>query len=237
MRWHMTITVKNVVKIIKGNLVADQVILTLHSGTVYGLCGYNGCGKTMLMRLIAGLIIPTEGEIQFDEKVLGKDISFPPSMGILIESPAFLGGMSGFENLKLLASIQGKITDETVRKAIARVGLDPKDKKKYRKYSLGMKQRLGIAAAIMESPELVILDEPTRGVDVNAKYEIYTVINELAKEGIAIIMVSSELPEIINMCDNVCVIRAGKLVGKLGKDQMNQEEIMKYAAGGVEKYE
>ena len=145
----MTITVKNVVKKIRGNLVADQVNLTLHSGTVYGLCGYNGCGKTMLMRLIAGLIVPTEGEIQFDGKVLGKDISFPPSMGILIESPAFLGGMSGFENLKLLASIQGKITDETVRKAIARVGLDPKDKKKYRKYSLGMKQRLGIAAAIM----------------------------------------------------------------------------------------
>ena len=100
----MTITVKNVVKKIRGNLVADQVNLTLHSGTVYGLCGYNGCGKTMLMRLIAGLIVPTEGEIQFDGKVLGKDISFPPSMGILIESPAFLGGMSGFENLKLLAS-------------------------------------------------------------------------------------------------------------------------------------
>ena len=98
----------------------------------------------------------------------------------------------------------------------------------------GNQQKVVLGKWLATKPDVLILDEPTRGVDVNAKYEIYTVINELAKEGIAIIMVSSELPEIINMCDNVCVIRAGKLVGKLGKDQMNQEEIMKYAAGGVE---
>ena len=161
----MTITLKNVTKTIGGNTVADSVNLTLKSGTVYGLCGYNGCGKTMLMRLISGLILPTKGDIFFDEKKLGKDIDFPENMGILIENPAFLGGLSGFDNLKLLASIKGKITDDIIKKTISRVGLDPDDKKKYRKYSLGMKQRLGIASAIMEAPELIILDEPTNALD------------------------------------------------------------------------
>ena len=130
----MIITLKDVTKKIRGNIVADHVNLTLKSGTVYGLCGYNGCGKTMLMRLIAGLIIPTEGEITFDGRVLGRDIDFPESRGILIESPAFLGGLSGFDDLKLLAAIKGKITDEMIIQTIERVGLEPKDKKKYRKY-------------------------------------------------------------------------------------------------------
>lgn len=214
----MTITVKNVVKKIRGNLVADQVNLTLHSGTVYGLCGYNGCGKTMLMRLIAGLIVPTEGEIQFDGKVLGKDISFPPSMGILIESPAFLGGMSGFENLKLLASIQGKITDETVRKAIARVGLDQKDKKKYRKYSLGMKQRLGIAAAIMESPELVILDEPTNALDSDGVALTKKLIAEERERGALVIMTCHDHVTLEGVCDTIYTIEHGRITDEKHMD-------------------
>lgn len=136
MRFDMTITLKNVTKKIRGNTVVDHVDLTLSSGMVYGLCGYNGCGKTMLMRLIAGLIHPSYGEIVYDGKMLGKDIDFPENMGILIENPAFLGGMTGFDNLKLLASIQGKISDDMIMKSITRVGLDPKDKKKYPNYSL-----------------------------------------------------------------------------------------------------
>ena len=157
----MNITLNKVTKVIGGNTVTDNVNISMKSGVIYGLRGYNGCGKTMLMRLIAGLIIPTKGVIKYDNKTLGKDMDFPESMGILIENPAFLGGLSGFDNLKLLASIKGTINDETIKKTIRRVGLDPDDKKKYRKYSLGMKQRLGIASAIMESPELIILDEPT----------------------------------------------------------------------------
>lgn len=112
----MNITLKNVSKVIGGNTVTSKVNLSLKSGVIYGLHGYNGCGKTMLMRLISGLIIPTEGEIKFDDKTLGKDMDFPESMGILIENPAFLGNISGFENLKLLAAIKGKIKDDEIKK-------------------------------------------------------------------------------------------------------------------------
>ena len=105
----MKIEIKNLTKVLGGNTVVDNVNITMESGTVYGLCGYNGCGKTMLMRLIAGLIIPTKGSVSYDGKTLGKELDFPPSIGILIENPAFLDSRSGFENLKLLASIKGKI--------------------------------------------------------------------------------------------------------------------------------
>ena len=157
----MKIEIKNLTKVLGGNTVVDNVNITMESGTVYGLCGYNGCGKTMLMRLIAGLIIPTKGSVSYDGKTLGKQLDFPPSIGILIENPAFLDSRSGFDNLKLLASIKGKVDKKTIASSIRKVGLDPDDKKKFRKYSLGMKQRLGIASAIMESPDLIILDEPT----------------------------------------------------------------------------
>ncbi len=210
----MTITVKNVTKKIKGNTVADHINLTLNSGTVYGLCGYNGCGKTMVMRLIAGLIIPTEGVIAFDGKVLGKDIDFPENMGILIERPAFLGGLSGFNNLKLIASIKGKITDETVMQAIGRVGLDPTDKKKYRKYSLGMKQRLGIAAAIMESPELVILDEPTNALDADGVALTKKLIAEERQRGALIIMTCHDREILEGVCDIIYTIEHGRITDK-----------------------
>ncbi len=161
----MKIEVKELTKILSGNKIIDNINITMESGRVYGLCGYNGCEKTMLMRLIAGLITPTSGSVSYDGQILGKKLNFPPSIGILIENPAFLDSRSGFDNLKLLASIKGKADKDKIADTIRRVGLDPDDKKKYRKYSLGMKQRLGIAAAIMESPDLVILDEPTNALD------------------------------------------------------------------------
>ncbi len=207
----MTITVKNVTKKIRGNIVADDVNMTMKSGIVYGLCGYNGCGKTMLMRLIAGLIIPTKGEILFDNKILGKDIDFPESMGILIESPAFLDGLSGFDNLKLLSSIQGKIDDERIKKTISRVGLDPKDKKKYRKYSLGMKQRLGIAAAIMESPELIILDEPTNALDSDGVELTKRLIDEERQRGALVIMTCHDRSILEGVCDVIYSIEHGRI--------------------------
>lgn len=217
----MTITLKNVTKIIGGNTVADSVNLTLKSGTVYGLCGYNGCGKTMLMRLISGLILPTKGDIYFDEKKLGKDIDFPENMGILIENPAFLGGLSGFDNLNLLASIKGKITDDIIKKTISRVGLDPDDKKKYRKYSLGMKQRLGIASAIMEAPELIILDEPTNALDSSGVEIVKKIIASEKKRGALITVTCHDHAILQEMCDIIYKIEHGKIID----EQVISEEV------------
>lgn len=159
------IKIENLVKTIKGNKVIDNITLTLTSPKIVGFKGINGSGKTMLMRLICGLIKPTDGTITINGKVLHKDISFPESVGILIENPAFLDGYSGFENLKMLASIKNIVKDYQIKDIIKAVGLNPDDKKHYKKYSLGMKQRLGIACALMESPDIIILDEPTNALD------------------------------------------------------------------------
>lgn len=143
----MQLQINHLTKTIKRATVLKDISLTLESGKVYGLRGKNGSGKTMLMRCICGLIVPTGGSILIDGEQLGKDISFPRSVGALIENPAFLSNYTGFKNLKILASIQERIGDQQIKEAIAQVGLDPEDSRKYRKYSLGMKQRLGIAAA------------------------------------------------------------------------------------------
>lgn len=216
----MKITLNKVTKIISGNTVTDKIDVSMESGVIYGLRGYNGCGKTMLMRLIAGLIIPTKGEIKYDDKILGKDMDFPESMGILIENPAFLGGLSGFDNLKLLASIKGKIDDKTIKKAIRRVGLDPDDMKKYRKYSLGMKQRLGIASAIMESPELIILDEPTNALDSSGVEIVKKIIKDEKKRGALIIITCHDHTLLEEISDVVYTIENGMII----KEQIFGEE-------------
>lgn len=208
----MKIEIKELSKVLSGNKVVDNVNITMESGKVYGLCGYNGCGKTMLMRLIAGLIHPTKGTISYDGKVLGKQLDFPPSIGILIENPAFLDSRSGFDNLKLLASIKGKADKNTVSASIRRVGLDPDDKKKYRKYSLGMKQRLGIAAAIMESPDLIILDEPTNALDSDGVEITQKLIREERERGALIIMTCHDREILENMCDVIYTIEHGKII-------------------------
>ena len=159
------IQLENVTKRFKEHTVVDSVSMELVSGSVTGLKGINGSGKTMLMRLMCGLILPTEGRIMINGKEIGKDMDFPDNLGLLIENPAFLDNYSGFANLKMLAEIRNIITDENIWEVISRVGLDPDDKKKYKKYSLGMKQRLGIAGAIMEQPDILLLDEPTNALD------------------------------------------------------------------------
>lgn len=208
----MNIKLKNVTKIIGGNTVVNKVNLSMKSGMIYGLCGYNGCGKTMLMRLVSGLIIPTEGEIIIDEKHLGKDMDFPEKMGILIENPAFLGSLSGFENLRLLASIKGHIDENKIKETISRVGLNPDDKKKYRKYSLGMKQRLGIAAAVMESPELIILDEPTNALDSSGVEITKNLIKEEKERGALVIMTCHDNMILEEVCDIVYTIENGSII-------------------------
>ena len=207
----MNITVKGVTKTIRGNTVADNINLELKSGTIYGLCGYNGCGKTMLMRLIAGLILPSKGEVIIDGKVLGRETDFPESMGILIENPSFLGSLTGFENLKLLASIKRLIQDDLIKHSIRRVGLNPDDKKHYRKYSLGMKQRLGIASAIMESPDLIILDEPTNALDRDGVEIVKKIILEEKKRGALVIMTCHDRTILEGVSDVIYTIEHGKI--------------------------
>ncbi len=208
----MEIEIRNLTKIISDNKVVDNVNITMHSGKVYGLCGYNGCGKTMLMRLIAGLIIPTQGSVAYDKKILGKELDFPPSIGLLIENPSFLDSRSGFDNLKLLASIKGIINDKIITDTIRKVGLNPDDNKKYRKYSLGMKQRLGIAAAIMESPDVIILDEPTNALDSSGIVLTKKLIRKECERGALVIMTCHDREILENVCDIIYTIEHGSII-------------------------
>lgn len=208
----MKIKIDHVTKNIKGACVLDDVSMELESGNIYGFEGKNGSGKTMLLRAISGLIYATEGSIQVDGKTLGKDISFPPSMGLLIENPAFLAGYSGYDNLKMIASI--KKQDVAVGDAIRRVGLDPKDRRKYRKYSLGMKQRLGIACAIMEKPGLLILDEPFNALDRSGQQEIANIILEMKEDGCLVLVTSHDEQELERLSDHIFAVENGKFAPK-----------------------
>lgn len=162
---NMAIEFINVSKKFGKKTVLEELNFVIPTGNIIGLQGINGSGKTMIMRLIAGLIYPTAGDVLIDEKRLGKDISFPEGLGLMLENPAFLDSYSGFDNLKLLASLNKKITDKEIFEVLELVGLSDNADKKYKKYSLGMKQRLGIAAAIMEKPDIILLDEPTNSLD------------------------------------------------------------------------
>lgn len=208
----MRIIVQNYTKKIKNNVVLDNVSVEMQSGFVYGLKGVNGSGKTMLMRAICGLIYPTSGKVIIDDKVVGKDISFPESVGILIENPAFLKNYTGFGNLKLLAEIQNKIDDSTIRQVLDKVGLDPDDKRVYRKYSLGMKQKLGIAAAVMESPEIIILDEPLNALDVEGVNRVKEIIAEQKAKGALIIVACHNSNELMEISDYIISIENGSIV-------------------------
>ena len=194
--------------------VLDDINLTLESGKVIGLKGKNGSGKTMLMRAISGLILPTSGKVFINDKELGKQISFPPSIGLLIENPSFIANYTGFKNLKILASIQNKISDEEIREAIRKVGLKPDDPRTFKKYSLGMKQRLGIAAAIMEKPDIVILDEPINALDEAGAGLMKGILDELKANGSLIIIACHDTEELNYLSDEVYEIYEGQLVDK-----------------------
>ena len=214
----MNIKISHVSKTIKNNPVIKDISMELQSGAVYGFKGINGSGKTMLMRLISGLIRPSQGEISMNGKILGKDISFPNSIGVFLENPAFLDAYSGFNNLKLLASIKSVASDDDIRNTLLRVGLDPDSNKKYKKYSLGMKQRLGIAAAIMEKPEIVILDEPTNSLDKDG-VELVKHIVRNEKERNALVIVSCHDEGILKgMSDEVFLLEQGRLIGHITEE-------------------
>lgn len=209
----MKIEIKNVTKIIKKTKVIDSVSLKFEGGKIYGLSGKNGCGKTMLMRLISGLIYPTTGEIIINDKILGRDCSFPESIGLLIENPAFLTDYTAYENLKMLNGMVGKkLSKEEMLDVIESVGLDPKDKRKYYKFSLGMKQRLGIAAAIMGKPEVILLDEPINAIDVDGVSEIRNLIRDLRDEDRVIVIACHDKEEMEYMADEIIYMKDGKIV-------------------------
>lgn len=211
------IVVNEVSKSIYGVPIINSISMKLVSGNVYGFQGINGSGKTMLMRLICGLIYPTKGEIIIDGKRLGKEITFPQSVGLLLENPAFLDSYTGYENLEMLASIKNRITREEIHEAITAVGLDPLDKRKYKKFSLGMKQRLGIAAAIMEKPDILILDEPTNSLDSSGVSLVKTIIAKERERGAIIILACHDLPVLQDVSDEIFLLEQGKITEHLYK--------------------
>lgn len=211
----MVITIKNVTKNIGNNCILRDVNLELCNGQVYALRGPNGSGKTMLMRLIAGLILPTFGFVSIDDKVLGRDIDFPESIGLLVENPAFLPGYTGFQNLSFLASIQGKAGDTQIKDALLRVGLNPDDRRKYRKYSLGMKQRLGVAAAIMEKPDIILLDEPTNALDDSGVAQIGKILEEEKTRGALILLASHDSAFMNCFADEIYAVNEGRITKKV----------------------
>lgn len=215
----MSIDVKNISKIIKKNEVLTDINMRLESGKVYGFQGRNGSGKTMLMRIICGLIRPTAGQVTINGKILGQDMSFPDSVGVLIESPSFIGNCTGRKNLEFLAAIQQKIGVPEINEAIQKVGLDPDDKKKYRKYSLGMKQRLGIAAAIMEKPDILILDEPTNALDEKGVELVRILLNEAKENNQIIILSCHDKDELEYLSDEIYKISEGRIVSHLQKTE------------------
>ena len=208
----MKICIENLTKKISKNVVLDNINLDLFGGNIYGFVGRNGSGKTMLMRAICGLILPSQGCVKIDDKIIGKDMSFPPNAGVLIEYPGFISSYSGFKNLKIISSIQKKISDEDIRKAMIEVGLNPDEKKNYRKYSLGMKQKLGIAAAVMENPKLLILDEPFNALDEESVNKVRNIILEKSNEDNIIIISCHDYEEINMLCNKIIKLDSGKVV-------------------------
>lgn len=202
----------DITKTIKKKTVLENINLEMHAGTVTGFNGINGSGKTMLMRMITGLIRPTSGSVYIDDKELHKDISFPPSVGALLENPAFIDGYTGKENLKLLAGIKGLVTDDEIDEILDFVGLSNAKDKKYKKYSLGMKQRLGIAAAVMEKPEIVILDEPTNSLDSEGVEMVKSLVQREKERQSLVIIACHEYEILKSLSDIIYSIEDGKII-------------------------
>lgn len=209
----MEITINQINKVIQGHRVLDCISVKLNSGHIHGFQGTNGSGKTMLMRAIIGLISVDQGSIQIDGERIGRDIEFPKSIGFLLENPAFLDRYSGLENLKMLASIQKKCGLEDILETLDRVGLSKADAKRpYRKYSLGMKQRLGIAAAIMEKPDIVILDEPTNSLDEAGVALVEKIILEEKDRGALVIISCHDEAILKRVSDYIYKLERGRMI-------------------------
>lgn len=201
----------SVSKSFKKDSVLTDVSVEFEQGKIYGIVGKNGAGKTVLFKVIAGFLRPTSGHVYVKDKEIGINSDFAEDIGLIIETPGFLSQYSAYKNLEYLASIRNKITEKEIREAIRLVGLDDKSKKKVGKFSLGMRQRLGIAQAIMENPELIILDEPMNGLDKNGIAIVKDLLRKLKEEGKTIIM-ASHYAEDMEICDEVFEMEDGKLI-------------------------
>lgn len=191
--------------------VLEDVSFTIPPGSIYGVVGNNGSGKTVLMKCICGFMKCDRGRILVGGRQVGKEVDFPDRLGVIIETPGFIPNLSGLKNLKILASLKGRITKKEIRETIRRVGLDPDMKKPVAKYSLGMRQRLGIAQAIMEEPEILVLDEPFNGLDRYGVVEIRELMKELKADGKSILLASHNAQDIEELCDDVLdLMREGK---------------------------
>lgn len=211
----MKINIDNISKSFDKGLVLNNINLYFESGKVYGLKGRNGSGKTMLLRAISGLILPDKGTIKIDDKILGDDLSFPPSVGVLIENPGYIPELSGKENLRNIADIKSVVSDKEINEIMKYFDLEPESKKSVKKYSLGMKQKLGLCMAFMEDPELVLLDEPMNALDEKAVNDLKDLILKKEKEGKLIIIASHDLEDLEELTDEIIEMQNGEVVNKI----------------------
>lgn len=207
----MEIILENYTKSLKKKTILDNINLKLKSGKVYGFQGINGSGKTMLMRAVLGLITADTGQVLIDGEPISRNAEFPKKCGFLIENPAFLDNYSAKDNLRLLASIKNEVGDEEIVRILQHVDLDPESKKVFKKFSLGMKQRLGVAAAFLEKPELIILDEPMNGLDTDGVKIVSDMIREFRAGGGLCILACHDREILYSLCDEIINIDRGKV--------------------------
>ena len=201
--------IKNYCKSIKSRPILNNVSYNFEYGKIYGIYGHNGSGKTMLLRAIAGLLVPDSGSVVIDGKVLHKDMSFPPSIGIVIENMNLLPQYNAFDNLKILGKIKKTATDENIKTALERVGL--KSDLKVKKFSLGMKQRLNIAQAVFEKQKIILLDEPTNALDNDGVQLIYKLLKEEKERGALVVITTHHKEDLEEICDVVLEMTEGEM--------------------------
>ena len=206
-------------------VVLKETTMAMSRGKVYGIVGNNGSGKTVLMKCICGFLPVTSGSICVGEKYIGKDTDFPESLGLIIETPGFLTEYTGKKNLEIIVDLNRKISAGEIRRVLQRVGLDPDLKKPVAKYSLGMRQRLGIAQAIMEDPDFLILDEPFNGLDKRGVVDIRSILLDLKRRGKTILLASHNSGDINLLCDEVYEIDAGILRPMTGETRQEKERM------------
>lgn len=212
------IEVTNISKTFSGRKVLDNVSISVQRGSICGLVGRNGCGKTVLMKCICGFIVPETGQINLFGKKVSRKKMPTDNIGIIIENPGFMEDETAMKNLLYLAKLNNRIGKKQVEEAIIRVGLDPKEKKKVKNYSLGMRQRLAIAQAIMEEQDVIILDEPMNGLDIEGVKQVRQLLLELKNEGKTILLASHNSEDIRHLCDKVYRMDAGKIIDKYSSD-------------------
>ena len=215
------ISIENLNKQFKNQLVLNNINVKFSNGHIYGIIGRNGSGKTVLLKCICGFLKPTTGVISVNHKIVGKDIDFPENLGFIIETPGFLLNYSGYKNLKYLASIREKIDSNEIKESMSLVGLDSADKKHVGKYSMGMRQRLGIAQAIMEKPDILVLDEPMNALDKNGVEEMRRLFLKMKSEGKLILLTSHNREDIEILCDEVYEMEEG-ILNKLKENAVSE---------------